>query len=127
MTRRSFKSQMEADVQDVFLNMDDFAELMSIKYYAGGLDEPPVDKKIPAVIETNEGMVSSWSKNKAAQLPDAENMVKQQTIKLYCALSDFSPRPKRKRKLEIDGRRGEITNVTTEAGMLLIELRTLGE
>lgn len=127
MTRRNFKSQMEADVKDVFLSLDDFAELASIKYYADGLDKPPADKRISVVVETDEDMTRAWNKHKAAQIPDTEPMVKQQTIKIYCALEDFSPRPKRKRKLEIDGRRGEITNVTTEAGMLLIEMRTLGE
>lgn len=127
MTRRSLKSQIRQDAKRVFLNLNDFAVLESVRYYRNGSGKPPLDLRIPIVVDEDANMNSVWNKNKNQQRIGKDQTIFQMEKILFCALEDFSPPPKKGRRMEVGDHAYEVLGVAQEGGMLKIELRELGE
>lgn len=123
--RRNLKSQIQKDNKRVFLNLDEFAEPVVIKYYRWGDTKPPDELHIDVVIGTDENMTKTWNAEKAYQIPSDIKSVKEENLTLYVAQEDWQPVPKRGRRLKLNGRDYEISSVTTNTGMLIINMHRL--
>lgn len=127
MIRRSLKSQIRRDAKRVFLNLNEFAVLENIRYYRNGTSNPPLELRIPIVVDEDANMNSVWNKNKNQQRIGKDQIIFQMEKILFCALEDFSPPPKKGRRMEIGDHGYEVLGVAQEGGMLKIELRELEE
>lgn len=127
MIRRGLKSQIQRDIKRVYLNLNDFAVLETIRYYRNGRGQPPLELRIPIVVNADENMNSVWNKNKAQQRIGSDQTIYQMEKVLFCALEDFNPPPKKGRRMELCGHAYETLSVSQEFGMLKIELRELEE
>ena len=125
--RRSLKSQIRQDAKRVFLNLNDFAVLKEIRYYRNGNSKPPLDMKIPVVIDEDANNNNVWNRNKTHTRMGNDQTLYQMGIVFFCALEDFSPPPKKGRRMELGDRAYEVIGAAQEGGMLKVELRELEE
>lgn len=125
--RRSLKSQIRMDAKRVFLDLDDFATLEHILYWRHGRSKEPEDRRIPVVINRDTNMNSVWNKNKNQQRIGSDQTLFQMELILFCALEDFNPPPKKGNMIQVGDHRYDVLSVTTEGGILKVELRELEE
>ena len=127
MTRRNLKSQIRMDAKRVFLNLNEFAQLTHITYYRHGNSKPPEDREIPIVVNEDGNNNKVWNRTTTHTKMGNDTVLFQMTQVFFCALEDFTPPPKRGRKIEIEGRSCEVVGVTVEGAMLKVEVRELEE
>ncbi len=127
MSRRSLKAQIRQDAKRIFLNLDDFAVLEHIRYYRNGSNKPPLDMRIPIVVDEDANNNNVWNRNKTHTRMGNDKTLYQMGITFFCALEDFSPQPKKGRRLELGDRAYDVIGVAREGGILKIELRELEE
>ena len=127
MVRRNLKSQIRRDAKRVFLNPDELGEMEHILYFRNGGGKPPIDLFIPVVVTEDENMNSVWNKNKNQQRVGSDQTIFQLEKILFCAWEDFSPPPKKGRRIQVGDRVYEVLGVGKEGGLLKIELRELEE
>jgi hypothetical protein len=125
--RRSLKVQIERDAKRVFLDLNDFAELVHIRYWRHGTSKEPEDKEISVVVEENMNDNRVWNRNKTHTKMGNDESLFQVDLTFFCARSDFDPPPRRKRQMEVDGKAYEVVGVTFEGGLMKVELRDLEE
>ena len=126
----NLQSQIQRDAKEVFLNLDEFAVLEHIRYFHNGANKPPLDLRIPIVVNEDANMNSVWNKNKNQQRIGADQTLFQMTVVFFCAREDFDPPPKKGRRLKIGERNGhayEVLGADIQGGLLKIELRELDE
>ena len=126
---RSLKSQIQADAKRVFLDLEGFAVMTEITYWRHGTGKPPEIKRLKIVVDEDEYMNSVWNKNKNQQRIGNDQVAYQMEKVLFVAREDFSPPPKKGRRLQLDGDAAiwEVLSVGTEGGLLKIEMRELEE
>ena len=126
--RRNLKSQIQRDAKLVFLNLDEFAVLEEIKYWANGNGKPPINLHIAIVVNEDANMNSVWNKNKNVQRIGRDQTLFQLEKVFFCAREDFDPPPKKGRKIQIGNDRiYEVLGVDVQGGLLKVELRELEE
>ena len=105
MVRKSFKEVMKDDVNNTFMNVDEFADTHTVD-----------GKKIPVLVDDNE-IIEREKKMKS-------NMdgvyVKQKLI--YVKADDFGPLPAIGRQIVFDGKRYMVTDSTDEGGVYTITM-----
>jgi hypothetical protein len=125
--RRSLKAQIGADAKRVFLSMEGFAVKEEIHYWRNGKDSPYETRVIPVVVDEDANMNAVWNKNKNQQRIGHDQSLFQVEKIFFCARSDFDPPPKKGRRIEVTGLIYEVLGVTTEGGLLKVEMRRLEE
>lgn len=125
MLRRNLKAQIQRDNKRVFLNLEGFAELVDIRYWREGEDKPPQCLRIAGILNSDGDMTKAWNAEKAYQMPNYEKSIKEENLSLFVALEDFQPKPRRNRKIEVNKHSYEITSVSTDSGMLQIDMHRL--
>lgn len=126
--RRNLKSQIQRDAKQVFMNTDDFAVLEHLRYWKNGREKPPVDLRIPIVVDEDANMNSVWNKNKNQQRIGRDQTLFQLEKIFFCAREDFDPPPKKGRRIQIgDDHIYEVLGVEIEGGLMRVELRELEE
>lgn len=111
----------------MFLDLEGFAVIGEIRYWRNGSAAPPEEKKLKIVVDQDENMNSVWNKNKNQQRIGHDQVIFQMEKAFYVSREDFSPPPKKGRRLELDGVLYEVLGVETAGGMLHVELRELEE
>lgn len=105
MVRKSFKEVMKDDVNNTFMNVDEFADMHTVD-----------GKEIPVLVDDNE-IIEREKKMKS-------NMdgvyVKQKLI--YVKADDFGPLPVIGRQIVFDGKRYMVTDSTDEGGVYTITM-----
>lgn len=105
MVRKSFKEVMKDDVNNTFMNVDEFADMHTVD-----------GKEIPVLVDDNE-IIEREKKMKS-------NMdgvyVKQKLI--YVKADDFGPLPAIGRQIVFDGKRYMVTDSTDEGGVYTITM-----
>lgn len=127
MLKRDLKQQMQADVKKVFLNLNGFAELETLRYFRNGNSAPPDEFHVPVVIVEDKNMNSVWNKNKAQQRAGNEPVLYQMDFSLWVAMEDFQPAPKKNRRIIVGDRSYNVLDVDTQEGFFRIEIRRLEE
>ncbi|MCD8355868.1 MAG: hypothetical protein LUE11_04775 [Clostridia bacterium] len=122
---RNLKSQIQEDNKKVFLNCNDFAEPAVIKYYRHGNAAPPDELHIDILIDSDGDMDKTWNSEKAYQISSNVKTIKEENISIFTAQADFQPIPKRGRRIEINGKNYEISSVSTNTGILQINMHRL--
>ena len=126
--RRNLKSQIQRDAKLVFLNLDEFAVLEEIKYWANGNGKPPVQLRIRIAVNRDDNMNAVWNKHKDIQRIGHDQTLFQMEYVFFCAREDFSPPPKKGRKIQIGNDHiYEVLGVDVQGGLLKVELRELEE
>ena len=120
----SFKDAVDADISNVFLNLDEFAEKRTVKY------DGNIYKDIPVVL-TN----LKEKDRPQVQSDHAQGLYRTSTT-LHCALSDLGGDvPEKGMKLRINDRAGGggffktyyVASSGCEMGMLRVELEAIDE
>jgi hypothetical protein len=124
---RDFKSQVQDDVKNVFLNLAEFATIEEVEYFRDGRQKTPVKMKIPVVITEDGDSTKTWNKQESYQIASGEQTLMQKAFVLHAALEDFGQAPQRKRFLRVGKIVYQISTVSIESGMLRISLRVLKE
>lgn len=105
MVRKSFKEVMKDDVNNTFMNVDEFADMHTVD-----------GKEIPVLVDDNE-IIEREKKMKS-------NMdgvyVKQKLI--YVKADDFGPLPAIGRQIVFDRKRYMVTDSTDEGGVYTITM-----
>lgn len=105
MVRKSFKEVMKDDVNNTFMNVDEFADMHTVD-----------GKEIPVLVDDNE-IIEREKKMKS-------NMdgvyVKQKLI--YVKADDFGPLPAVGRQIVFDEKRYMVTDSTDEDGVYTITM-----
>ena len=105
MVRKSFKEVMKDDVNNTFMNVDEFADTHTVD-----------GKEMPVLVDDNE-IIEREKKMKS-------NMdgvyVKQKLI--YVKADDFGPLPAIGRQIVFDGKRYMVTDSTDEGGVYTITM-----
>ena len=105
MVRKSFKEVMKDDVNNTFMNVDEFADMHTVD-----------GKEIPVLVDDNE-IIEREKKMKS-------NMdgvyVKQKLI--YVKAGDFGPLPAIGRQIVFDEKRYMVTDSTDEDGVYTITM-----
>ena len=105
MVRKSFKEVMKDDVNNTFMNVDEFADMHTVD-----------GKEIPVLVDDNE-IIEREKKMKS-------NMdgvyVKQKLI--YVKADDFGALPVIGRQIVFDGKRDMVTDSTDEGGVYTITM-----
>ena len=105
MVRKSFKEVMKDDVNNTFMNVDEFADMHTVD-----------GKEIPVLVDDNE-IIEREKKMKS-------NMdgvyVKQKLI--YVKADDFGPLPAIGRQIVFDEKRYMVTDSTDEDGVYAITM-----
>lgn len=102
----TFKEAVARDIQDVFLNLSEFAEEHTVN-----------GKPMPVQIDENELLERDKSRVGIHQ----DGLYKARRL-IFVSASDFGPRPSIGSLLTFDGRQYKIAACTEEAGMYSIEL-----
>lgn len=128
MRRRSLKSQIQGDAKRVFMNLDEFAVLEHIRYYPSD-NKPPVDMRIPVVVNEDESGTQAWYKSRSVSYAGVGN---DQTLYrvnkvLYCAWEDFNPQPRNRRKIQVGNYTYTVYGVEVQGGLLKIGLLAMDE
>ena len=119
-----FKEMLAADIENVFLDLSEFAELRTVAY--GGMEY--VD--IPVVL------AGLKEKDRRALARDHAQGLFQVTATLHCALSDLGGnKPRQGQRIKVNGQEGGggffhefyVAASSCELGMLRIELEAIGE
>lgn len=124
---KSLKSQIRRDAKRVFLSLDDFAVLEHIRYYRNGNSKPPLDLRIPIVVDEDANNNNVWNRSRTYTRVGNDQTLHQISKTIFCALEDFNPPPKKGRRMEVGDHAYEVVGVAREGGMLKIELRELEE
>ncbi len=126
---RNLKAQIQRDARRVFLSLGDFGTLEKIRYWRDGGNSPPVELEIPCVIDSDNTDEGNWNKNNQRQRvgsttmyqKDDQQLYRRSTV-LFCAKEDFSPYPRKDRRLSVGNRMYRVSSVGEEGGLLLIGL-----
>jgi len=105
MQRKSFKEILNQDIENVFLNTLEFADIHNVD-----------GKNMPIQIDDNEVI----EREKKAKSNMDRVYVKQKLI--YVKAKDFGPLPAIGRQIMLDGKRYLITDSTDEYGIYTITL-----
>lgn len=99
----SFKERIQQDIDTVFLNLEEFAELHRIE-----------GKEIPIVIDNNE--LTKLKQGQILGLVDAD-------ILIFGRREDFPKNMNPGRLLNVDGREMIVTNTGVDMGMIEVALK----
>lgn len=106
----TFKDCLMADVEGVFLNQMEFADIHTVN-----------GKEMTVLVDENELLERDKSKLLGAPV----NGIYKSRRLIYVAKSVFGPRPANGAVLALDGRQYKIRESTEEAGILAIELEAV--
>lgn len=109
MSASAFKDLVAADVSNVFLNLQEFAELRAVN-----------GREMPTVLDDNELL----ERDKIHAGTHADGLYSARRL-LYVAKADFGPRPACGALLMLERRTYRVRSCTEEAGMLAIELEAV--
>ena len=98
MVRKSFKEVMKDDVNNTFMNVDEFADTHTVD-----------GKKIPVLVDDNE-------------IIEREKKMKSNMDGVYVKADDFGPLPAIGRQIVFDGKRYMVTDSTDEGGVYAITM-----
>lgn len=104
-----FKSMVKADIKNVFINTNEFADMHTIN-----------GKEMPAVMDENELLKRQLKSNLTA----GAGIYKRTTL-LYVAASDYGNLPAIGREVTVDGRTFRVTHSLSEGGMYSIHLEAM--
>jgi len=110
--KKNFKAQLERDIKNVFMNLDEFAEIKEIRYNGNCY-------KIPVVID------SAGAKDRQKTAKDNAEGIFAVDVVMYVAHSDLQVMPKQGQKIKVDNKMFEIVSVADEMGELVLGLRRL--
>ena len=102
----SFKDQIKQDLSDVFLNLDEFADLHRIE-----------GKEVPVVIDSDiMAKLSKIGDNRIHGMDEADMVI-------MCKASDLPENLDPGRLLNLDGREVIVVTTTSEMGLVQIAVR----
>ncbi len=101
-----FKTVVQNDIKNCFLNVDEFSDIHSIN-----------DKKMPAMLDDNEA-----SDREIKYIGYGNNGMYKQKKLLYVAASDYGNMPAAGNALKLDGQMYLIFDVSSESGIYAITL-----
>ncbi len=104
-----FKNMVKADIKNVFINMDEFADVHTINGVS-----------MAAVIDENELLNRQLKSNLTAGAA-----IYKRTTLLYVAASDYGNLPAIGREVTVDGRVFRVTDSLSEGGMYSIHLEAM--
>ena len=127
--RRDLKSQIRRDARRVFLDLDDFAVLETLKYWRRGDSKPPEERRIRVVVDEDANISMYKSVNRSL---DAESIKHDQLLYrmekiLFCALEDFNPPPRKDRRMQVGDHTYTVLGAMVEGGIVKITMRELEE
>lgn len=105
MIKKSFKELVQADISDVFLRLDEFADTHNVN-----------GKEMPVLIDDNEII----ERAKKAQFTMDGVYAKQKLI--YVKADDFGSLPAIKQAIMLNGKRYLVTDATDEQGVYAITM-----
>jgi hypothetical protein len=110
----TFKEQRELDIAATFLNTDEFAELLQVRYNGR-------DYNIPVVIDNDE------ERDRARAASDNAVGVFTSAVRAFISFEDLGILPNKNTQITIDSERYDIMKSVLESGMITLELECYDE
>lgn len=105
-----FKELIQNDINNIFLNLEEFAEVHSID-----------NKEMTIIIDTNERLEREKNKRLVSNLGDADGLFREEIL-IYVSSKYFKSKPKIGRLMILDDKPYRVLDVIDETGIYSITL-----
>lgn len=107
MAEKNFKQIMEEDISEVFLNLDEFAEIHNVN-----------GKEMPVIVDSNEQIERE---KRMSENPQKLGIHMKQLL-IYVKRSDYGPLPSPGNYLIFDKQNYQVTDAIDEAGVYSVSM-----